>query len=162
MFAIYFPKLDGARPVNRHLLLPHLSKYAPCTQHFSHIHFAPNTSFHLHFDPIFQNLLSNLLATNTYFICIIYLFMMTFYVLVLKITNSVMLIFLCPTTIQTLIIFYIFSRRTNSRILFSARKPHVFQLSSNLHVLGHIYSHTNLAGTTLPCNTCLYLVFIMN
>jgi hypothetical protein len=65
MFAIYFPKLDGARPANRHLLLPHLPKYAPCTQHFPHIHFAPNTSFHLHFDPIFQNLLSNLLGRDS-------------------------------------------------------------------------------------------------
>jgi hypothetical protein len=88
-----------------------------------------------------------LLYTNTYFVCIIYLFLMAFYVLVLKITNSVMLIFLCPTTIQTLIIFDIFSRRINSGILCSARKPHVFQLSSHLPVLGHIYSHTNLAGT---------------
>jgi hypothetical protein len=95
-----------------------------------------------------------LLYTNTYFVCIIYLFLMTFYVLVLKITNSVMLNFLCPTTVQTLIIFYIFSRRTNSGILCSARKPHVFQLSSHLPILGHIYSHTNLAGTTLPCSTC--------
>jgi hypothetical protein len=73
-----------------------------------------------------------LLYTNTYFVCIIYLFLMTFYVLVFKITNSVMLNFLCPTTIQTLIIFYIFSRRTNSGILSSARNPHVFQLSSHL------------------------------
>jgi uncharacterized integral membrane protein len=155
MFAIYYPKLDGARSANHHLLLPYLPKCAACTQHFPHIHFAPNTSFHLHFDPIFQHLFSNLLHTNTYFVCIIYLFMMTFYVLVLKITNSVMLNFLCPTTIQPLIIFYIFSRRTNSGILCSACKPHEFQLSSHLPVLGHIYSDTNLVGTTLPCNTCL-------
>ena len=97
-----------------------------------------------------------LLYTNTYFICIIYIFLMTFYVLVLKITNSVMLNFLCPTTIQTLIISDIFSRRTNSGILCSGHKPHVFQLSSHLPVLGHIYSHTNLVGTTLSCNTCFY------
>jgi len=88
-----------------------------------------------------------LLYTNTYLVCIIYLFPMAFYVLVLKITNSVMLNFLCPITIQTLIIFYIFS-------ICSAHKPHVFQLSSHLPVLGHIYSHTNLAGTTLPYSTC--------
>jgi hypothetical protein len=65
MFVIYFPKLDGARLANRHLLLPHLPKYAPCTQHFPHIHFAPNTSFHLQFNPIFENLLSNLLGKDS-------------------------------------------------------------------------------------------------
>jgi hypothetical protein len=51
--------------------------------------------------------------------------------------------------------FLYFSRRTNSGILCSACKPHVFQLSSHVFVLSRIYSHPNLAGTTLPCNTCL-------
>jgi hypothetical protein len=31
---------------------------------------------------------------------------------------------------------------------------HVLQLPAHLSVLGRIYSHSNLAGTTLPCNTC--------
>jgi len=58
MFAIYFQKIDGA--AKGHLLLPHVPWYTCCRQHFRDIHFALNTLFHLHFNPIFHILLSNL------------------------------------------------------------------------------------------------------
>jgi hypothetical protein len=63
MFAIYFQKIDGAMPAKCHLIFPHV-----CDIHVAHnisvIYIAPNTLFHLQFDAIFHNFLSNLIGRH--------------------------------------------------------------------------------------------------